>query len=155
MPVRCGDHQLWLRQRIARLDVVDDFGLWLKAILRRGIDNRDLPFCDCIGLANNDTSPIRRPSRFGAFFWIRRSFRDTFAIDDESLHRGLGFDYGEMLSRSARYEPDVTIEGMLLACAVGTNATVAGVLALLIDPEEIDIGIELVDELEAGFSSGA
>ena len=48
----------------------------------------------------------------------------------------------------------MAIEGVLLAFGTGANAAIADVLALLIDPEEIDVGIELIDELETGFLAG-
>ena len=59
-----------------------------------------------------------------------------------------------MLTGAAGDEPYMAVKGMLLAFGSRTDAAVADVLALLVDPEEIDIGIELIDKLEAGLLAG-
>ena len=58
-------------------------------------------------------------------------------------------DDGEMLARAASDQPHMTVKGMLLPFRARPHTTIAHMPALLIDPVELHVFGECVDEFDA------
>ena len=148
MSIGLCDDQLWLWQWITWFDVFDDLCFGLKAFFRHGVDDCDLPFWDCIGFAGDRERAIGRFAGLKRLFGLFFGLCEAFAVDDEGLLGGFRFDDGEVLAGAAGDEPNVTVKAVLLSFACCSDRTVTLVFACLVNPKQIDILTEMVDELE-------